>query len=109
TMPIYEYYCPLCGMNIEEIQKFSDPPLTLCPKCGKNSLQKKVSLAGFQLKGSGWYVTDFKDDKKTAPKTEDKIDKADRGGDKTDKADKNGGASSAPAEKPAEKKKSTEE
>lgn len=68
-MPIYEYHCPLCGAEIEEIQKFSDPPLTLCPNCGKDSLEKKISLAGFQLKGTGWYVTDFKDvDKKPVAK-----------------------------------------
>src|SRR5690242_14167883 len=67
-MPIYEYHCTACNTDLEEIQKFSDPPLTTCPKCGKNTLHKKMSLSGFQLKGTGWYVTDFRDkDKKPAP------------------------------------------
>jgi putative FmdB family regulatory protein len=77
-MPIYEYHCTACGHNLEEMQKFSDAPLTVCPKCGKNSLQKKISLAGFQLKGTGWYATDFKDKKPTsaAASAEGKADKA---------------------------------
>jgi putative FmdB family regulatory protein len=59
-MPIYEYRCAACGHKTEALQKLSDPPLTTCPACGKPELAKLVSAAGFQLKGSGWYVTDFR-------------------------------------------------
>lgn len=59
-MPIYEYSCSACGHQLEKIQKLSDAPLTLCPACGKNELQKVVSTPGFRLKGGGWYETDFK-------------------------------------------------
>ena len=59
-MPIYEYRCSSCGHELEALQKFSDAPLVACPACHRDALQKKVSAAGFQLKGSGWYVTDFK-------------------------------------------------
>ena len=59
-MPIYEYRCTLCGHELEALQKFSDAPLVACPACAKDSLAKLVSAAGFQLKGSGWYATDFK-------------------------------------------------
>ena len=59
-MPIYEYRCKECAHEVEELQKLSDPPLVTCPACGKPTLQKLVSAAGFQLKGSGWYATDFK-------------------------------------------------
>jgi putative FmdB family regulatory protein len=59
-MPIYEYRCSSCGHELEVLQKFSDAPLSTCPSCHRNALAKKVSAAGFQLKGSGWYVTDFK-------------------------------------------------
>lgn len=63
-MPIYEYRCGECGHELEAIQKMSDDPLTECPACGAPALRKLVSAAGFQLKGSGWYVTDFRDKKK---------------------------------------------
>ena len=59
-MPIYEYRCGACGHQLEALQKLSDSPLTECPVCGKARLAKLVSAAGFQLKGSGWYATDFK-------------------------------------------------
>jgi putative FmdB family regulatory protein len=59
-MPIYEYRCTACGHKLEALQKFTEAPLSDCPVCGKTSLSKLVSLAGFQLKGSGWYATDFK-------------------------------------------------
>ena len=59
-MPIYEYRCTSCGHEKEVLQKLSDPPLTECPACGKSTLRKLVSAAGFHLKGSGWYATDFK-------------------------------------------------
>lgn len=59
-MPIYEYECRACGHQLEKIQKLSDAPLTQCPECGKDQLQKKISTPGFRLKGGGWYETDFK-------------------------------------------------
>lgn len=59
-MPIYEYRCSDCGHQQEFLQKVSDAPLTVCTKCGKPSFSKMVTAAGFQLKGSGWYATDFK-------------------------------------------------
>jgi putative FmdB family regulatory protein len=59
-MPIYEYRCDGCGHELEAMQKFSDAPLADCPACGKPALKKLVSAAGFQLKGSGWYATDFR-------------------------------------------------
>lgn len=59
-MPIYEYGCDRCGHEFETMQKISEAPLTKCPACGHDSLRKKVSAAGFRLKGGGWYETDFK-------------------------------------------------
>lgn len=60
-MPIYEYRCETCDHELEALQKISEDPLTDCPGCGAATLRKKISAAGFQLKGSGWYVTDFRD------------------------------------------------
>jgi len=59
-MPIYEYRCLECNHQEEHLQKASEPPLTVCPSCGKPSYKKLLSAAGFQLKGSGWYATDFR-------------------------------------------------
>ena len=59
-MPIYEYRCASCGHQQEFLQKVSDAPLTICTQCGKPSFSKMVTAAGFHLKGSGWYATDFK-------------------------------------------------
>jgi putative FmdB family regulatory protein len=59
-MPIYEYECGSCGHRLEAIQKMNEPVLKDCPACGESALKKLISAAGFQLKGSGWYVTDFK-------------------------------------------------
>jgi putative FmdB family regulatory protein len=59
-MPIYAYRCEACGFAKDVLQKISDPQLTVCPSCGKESFKKQVTAAGFQLKGSGWYVTDFR-------------------------------------------------
>ena len=66
-MPIYEYRCEACGHQEEHLQKLSDKPLVSCPACGKRSYKKQLSAAGFQLKGSGWYATDFKSTGKKAP------------------------------------------
>lgn len=65
-MPIYEYRCQTCGFQKEYLQKLSDAPLTDCPDCGKATFNKLLSAAGFQLKGSGWYATDFKGGAKKA-------------------------------------------
>lgn len=59
-MPIYEYRCESCGHEMEAMQRMSDAPLTECPACGKPTLKKQVSAAGFRLSGGGWYETDFK-------------------------------------------------
>lgn len=59
-MPIYEYVCNACGLEKDFIQRMSADPLTVCPACQGDTLRKKVSAAGFRLKGSGWYETDFK-------------------------------------------------
>jgi putative FmdB family regulatory protein len=59
-MPIYAYRCAECGFQRDHLQKVSDPLLTECPECGKASYKKMLTAAGFQLKGTGWYVTDFK-------------------------------------------------
>ena len=74
-MPIYEYRCRACGHELEALQRFSDAPLRACPSCGKDELSKLVSAAGFQLKGSGWYATDFRNSgKKPAAKDAPKAD-----------------------------------
>jgi len=87
-MPIYEYRCAECGHQEEHLQKVSERPLSKCPACGKKAYKKQLTAAGFQLKGSGWYATDFKStskkpaekkadlksDGKTETKTETKTD-----------------------------------
>ena len=98
-MPIYEYRCASCGHQQEFLQKVSDAPLTVCPQCGKATFSKMVTAAGFQLKGSGWYATDFKNSgsksaakptdaskseaaKSEAPKGDSAADSKSDGGDK---------------------------
>ncbi len=66
-MPIYAYRCATCGHAKDVLQKMSDPLLTVCPDCGASTFVKQVTAAGFQLKGSGWYVTDFKGDSSAKP------------------------------------------
>ena len=68
-MPIYAYRCASCGFEKDHLQKLSDLALSVCPQCGQASYSKQVTAAGFQLKGTGWYVTDFKGDKKQSPAT----------------------------------------
>lgn len=60
VMPIYAYRCEACGFAKDALQKMSDPVLTDCPQCGKATFKKQLTAAGFQLKGTGWYVTDFR-------------------------------------------------
>jgi putative FmdB family regulatory protein len=71
-MPIYEYQCEACGHKLEAIQKVSDKPLKTCPSCNRNQLQKLISAAGFQLKGGGWYVTDYSGKGKKKEKEKEK-------------------------------------
>ncbi len=66
-MPIYEYRCNSCGAEKEHLQKISDAPISVCPVCGSGDYIKQISAAGFQLKGSGWYATDFKNNKSKQP------------------------------------------
>jgi putative FmdB family regulatory protein len=74
-MPIYEYRCSVCGFECEYLQKVSDAPLTTCPNCGKETFDKLISVTQFQLKGDGWYVTDFKN-KGAANKTSSSEEKS---------------------------------
>ena len=104
-MPIYEYRCDSCGHQQEFLQKVSDAPLTVCPKCGKPTFTKMVTAAGFQLKGSGWYVTDFRNKSSSKPgtKAESKTDsKSESGGES-----KSSGESKPAESKPAESKPAT--
>lgn len=87
-MPIYEYRCTSCGHQQEFLQKVSDAPLTVCTACGKATFSKMLTAAGFQLKGSGWYATDFKGG----------------GGAPAAKADTKGEAKADGGDKPAESK-----
>lgn len=92
-MPIYAYRCSNCGHAQDVLQRISDPVLTVCPACGEPTYVKQVTAAGFQLKGSGWYVTDFRDNKKPAPAAD-----ADKGGAKEGaEATSGAGGDAAPA------------
>lgn len=95
-MPIYAYRCTTCGHAQDTLQKISDPVLTVCPACGAATYQKQLTAAGFQLKGSGWYVTDFRDGAKKADGSKD------AGAEKGVTP-----AAPAPADKPAETKSET--
>jgi putative FmdB family regulatory protein len=70
-MPIYAYRCTSCGHAKDVLQKVSDPPLTTCPSCGAQAFAKQVTAAGFQLKGSGWYATDFRSNGSKKPEPAD--------------------------------------
>jgi putative FmdB family regulatory protein len=78
-MPIYEYRCTSCGFEQEVLQKISEPQLTDCPACGKAAFSKLISAAGFQLKGTGWYATDFRSNGKGGAKDKDKDKDKDSG------------------------------
>ena len=91
-MPIYAYRCTACGHAKDVLQKISDPVLTTCPACGAESFQKQLTAAGFQLKGSGWYVTDFRGSGKPETKSGTASEAKSEGG---------GSAAAAPAPAPA--------
>lgn len=107
-MPIYSYRCENCGHQKDVLQKISDPLLVACPSCHQQTLKKQVTAAGFQLKGSGWYVTDFRNppakdgakaggEKTTTPGTADASDAPAKAGDGKDSA----APAAAPAASPA--------
>lgn len=110
-MPIYPYVCTACGHEFDALQKFSDDPLTECPECGEPTLRKRLAAPAFQLKGTGWYETDFKHGNKKKSTAKDKGgdgDKGSGGSDGKDQASKSdesksgaGGASSGGDSKPA--------
>lgn len=79
-MPIYEYQCGACGHTLETLQKISEPPLTTCPECHAEALNKLISASAFRLKGGGWYETDFKTGNKK------NVVQSDKGGDSKTKA-----------------------
>ncbi|HEY2864457.1 MAG TPA: FmdB family zinc ribbon protein [Casimicrobiaceae bacterium] len=112
-MPIYEYRCGACGHKLESLQRLSDAPMVTCPACGQDALTKLMSAAGFQLKGSGWYATDFKNSgakpaAKDAPKTDAKADTAAgaSGEAKSDSSPKPDTSAAAPSTKSGESAKS---
>jgi putative FmdB family regulatory protein len=82
-MPLYEYQCDACGHRFERIQKFSDPLVSECPRCG-GTVQKQVSSPAFQFKGSGWYITDYA--RKSESAKGDKGDKGEGGGESKEAA-----------------------
>ena len=104
-MPIYAYRCSACGHAKDVLQRMSDPLLSTCPACGAEAFTKQVTAAGFQLKGSGWYATDFKSSGAApvaAPAGEGKDQPA--GSDRADKADKPAEKSTdKPGDKPGDK------
>ena len=102
-MPIYPYICNACGYEFDQLQKISDDPLKQCPECSEGALRKKLTAPLFQLKGTGWYETDFKN--KQAKKDGDK--EVDKTKDKTDDAKSAGKDDKKDAGKKADKKSST--
>jgi putative FmdB family regulatory protein len=100
-MPIYAYRCASCGHAKDVLQKFSDPLLTTCPSCGAEAFQKQLTAAGFQLKGSGWYVTDFKGGPPAAKADAVKAD-APKAADAAEPAAKTSGEASPAAAAPAQ-------
>jgi putative FmdB family regulatory protein len=105
-MPIYAYKCASCGHAKDVLQKLSDEPLSVCPACGAAAFSKQVTAAGFQLKGSGWYATDFRNGSTPAPAAAnaDKVEGAAKPaeGAKPADASKSGDKSGDGAAKPAE-------
>ena len=104
-MPIYAYRCSTCGHAQDVLRKVSDPPLTACPACGAATFVKQVTAAGFQLKGSGWYVTDFRDGNKKPGKAANGDAAAKEGGSAAvsgESTTTNGADTASTAAKPAE-------
>ncbi len=119
-MPIYEYRCTTCGFEKDFLQKVSDPILTDCPECGKATFEKQLTAAGFQLKGNGWYATDFKnngtkpavDKSKPAASSDKGTAESDKSGSTSEKSESTSEKSQASSDKstsekdkPAETKK----
>jgi len=100
-MPIYAYKCDSCGFAKDVLQKISDAPLTQCPSCGAPRFTKQLTAAGFQLKGSGWYATDFKGGNTAAPATSDDKPAAASGDSKPDAKPATGGETKKPDSTPA--------
>ena len=78
AVPIYEYKCQACGYMFEKLQKHTDSPITTCPECQEQSVKRLISKTGFQLTGEGWYVTDFKDQKKSSSEALDSKSKTEK-------------------------------
>lgn len=97
-MPIYDYQCTSCGFKKEVMRKISEPNLTACPECGKETFTKQLSAPSFQLTGSGWYATDFKNSgaKKTEAKPESKSGSTSEPASTTKTETKEASASAAP-------------
>jgi putative FmdB family regulatory protein len=104
-MPIYAYKCESCGHAKDILRKMSDEPLTVCPQCGEASFKKQLTAAGFQLKGSGWYVTDFRGGNSAAPGAKpgdtEAPGPAGNGNDNGNRAADSGAAAATPASAPA--------
>lgn len=96
-MPIYAYKCATCGHADDVMQKMSDAALTQCPKCGAESYAKQLTAPGFALKGSGWYVTDFRGGNSVAAKPEPEAGAESKGGAKADTAAASSAEKAAPA------------
>jgi len=100
-MPIYAYKCESCGHAKDVLQKMSDVPLSVCPMCGTATFKKQLTAAGFQLKGSGWYVTDFRGDNGGKPAKPADGDSASTAAPASDAKPAESGTSAAPAAAPA--------
>ncbi|CAB3750798.1 FmdB family zinc ribbon protein [Paraburkholderia solisilvae] len=97
-MPIYAYRCESCGFGKDVLQKLSDAPLTRCPECGADAFRKQVTAAGFQLKGSGWYVTDFRGGNSKSSNASNEAGKSGEGGaGKSEGGKSEGGSATAPS------------
>jgi putative FmdB family regulatory protein len=98
-MPIYAYKCASCGHAKDVLQKISDAPLTACPACGAESFTKQLTAPGFQLKGSGWYVTDFRGGSNNSPSSDKSGEKAAEPAKTESKPAESAGKSDAPSSK----------
>ena len=103
-MPIYSYKCNACGHQSDVLQKMSDAPLTKCSACGKHSYSKQLTAAGFVLKGGGWYVTDFKDQKGKGQDKKENMQGEKKSGDDNTGKGKNHGENSATTRDNGDKK-----